>query len=736
MTKLKFLFAVVIVLFGCMNLGAVVAFFLDMNERKSTLALLQQPEMGFMEQEDGTWTWTCVQREMRHAVEPPSGSAFHLATVFGIPFVRLRAALPEAMFAGSVGRALGRKTGLSATGLVESAEDTIVAMKQLAESLSCFAPRASDKIPEFDAESDAASPKTPKTPPSPGASGRRDRARSKDKSKHSRITSTPSRPMTVGTVATAGVSSSSLSPPEAPGWPRHRSPSARSPEEEAASRASQLVGTALVFAFMSNCKTLPVAEMKKRVADASAYLADVRVPGIDHGFDELYGIFIVMLSAGNLSSRGDWLEKSRLWRLILLQRADGGYDLSESLAFALQAHEGVPPPRPKPDSKLRQLISAFLEEDDFDDVIDEAMSDDASDKGNKKEEEEEEEARRLNKLADHVNDCPLTFSGRAMQQRLPKALTAINTGREARVAAALAAEQEKQRQEEQRLAVEADSREQSRARDDNVSQAIARAVEQQHLALLHAPLMAMLEDASRGLERFAGSLTGSPVRSGFTSPERALSPARALSPLRALSPAGAVVRAVAPSAEISSRHRERPPLPVDRVWATILAQEVLKEFDCSWLLVDDTPTPWRTVVDGCAEYLRSQAKHDRRLRKLLKSGELEEAADKARTDWKRIQAANVLAVRDADVINKFTALTHMQRASARVVRSVMTDHGKLCRVAGASAASAYASLTRGRHFRRLPRHRRLHHALAASDDSLHSRFVHAAHLHLVLLCVP
>jgi hypothetical protein len=50
------------------------------------------------------------------------------------------------------------------------------------------------------------------------------------------------------------------------------------------------------------------------------------------------------------------------------------------------------------------------------------------------------------------------------------------------------------------------------------------------------------------------------------------------------------------------------------------------------------------------------------------------AADKARLDWKRIQAANVAAIRDADVINRFTALTHLQRASARVVRSVMTDH--------------------------------------------------------------
>jgi hypothetical protein len=113
---------------------------------------------------------------------------------------------------------------------------------------------------------------------------------------------------------------------------------------------------------------------------------------------------------------------------------------------------------------------------------------------------------------------------------------------------------------------------------------------------------------------------------------------------------------------------------VDRVWATVLALEVLKEFDSSWLLDDDAPEPWRTVVDGAAEYLRAQSKQDKQLYRLVKSGQLEEAADKARKDWNRIQAANVAAIRDADVINKFTLLTHLQRASARVVRSVMTDH--------------------------------------------------------------
>ena len=74
-----------------MNVGAGIAFVMDMREHKSTLALLQQPEMGFAEHEDGAWTWICVQRELRRPVEAPSGSALHLATVFGLPVKRGKA---------------------------------------------------------------------------------------------------------------------------------------------------------------------------------------------------------------------------------------------------------------------------------------------------------------------------------------------------------------------------------------------------------------------------------------------------------------------------------------------------------------------------------------------------------------------------------------------------------------------------------------------------------------------
>ena len=636
------------------NLGAIVAFILDMNEHKNTLALLQQPEMGFVEHDNGAWTWTCVQHAMHRPVQAPSGSAFKLASVFGLPFVRLRAALPEVMFAGSVGRALGRRAGLSVAGLVENAEHDIMAMTQLAQAMSCFAPRSA-QIPEFDVESNATAHKR-----------HRGRSKSSDKAKRSHAPVTSRTP--TGQVASPGASSASLVPPKAMRSQSSRQVSwrERPPVPEAAPLEELLVGTALVFAFLSNTKALPVAELAKRTAAASALLAGVRVPGIDRGFDELLGLFKVMLSPGNLSSRGDWLEKSRLWRLILLQRADGGFDINESLAFALQAHEGAVPPRPKHASKLRQLITAFLEDDDFDDVIDEAMSDDASDKASELAVDEEEQLRQ--KLGGApVHDCPLSFSSRAVRQRLPKALSSINKEREARNTA-IAAEKERLRLEQQRLAAEALLQEQACARNAHLAVAVAQSVEQQQYALLHAPLRAMFEGTSRSLERFAGELIGSPVRTASEV---------ASTPLHASPPGGR--RAVAapssaPTAAVSLR-RVRPLLPADRVWATVLALEVLKEFDSSWLLDDDAPEPWRTVVDGAAEYLRAQAKQDKQLYKLVKSGELTAAADKARNDWNRIQAANIAAVRDNDVINKFTLMTHMQRASARVMRSVMTDHG-------------------------------------------------------------
>ena len=84
---------------------------------------------------------------------------------------------------------------------------------------------------------------------------------------------------------------------------------------------------------------------------------------------------------------------------------------------------------------------------------------------------------------------------------------------------------------------------------------------------------------------------------------------------------------------------------------------------------------FRTLVDAGYAFLDEQAAADRRVRKLLASGMLQELADKSLRAWGRIQAANVEALRETDVITRYTALNHLQRGSARVVRSLMIDHG-------------------------------------------------------------
>jgi hypothetical protein len=114
-------------------------------------------------------------------------------------------------------------------------------------------------------------------------------------------------------------------------------------------------------------------------------------------------------------------------------------------------------------------------------------------------------------------------------------------------------------------------------------------------------------------------------------------------------------------------------VPVERIWSTVLALAQLEEMDSCWL-VKDVESPEVTIVDQGRRFLEAQSAADRRVKKLLKSGALQAAAARARRAWSAIQDANVKALRETDVVNRFTALTHIQRGSARVVRSMMTDH--------------------------------------------------------------
>ena len=379
------------------NVGALIASIMDLGEKRKTLAALQSPECGFQALPGGMWTWTCEQEPLTEAVQAPRGSAVALSAVLGLPFVRLRAALPEDFFAGTVGQALGRRVGLSARGLRDAHDENVTAMKQLAAGFSCCAPAAKPQkqIPAF-------------------ASTKHDD--DSDPEDNSPIYQSSQRPAGYVGPILLPKSRRAPSPDEMPAPPRLAKPAV----VDMRPTPSRLVGTALALAFMSNAKTLSVVELARRTAAASAFFAGVVVPGTMHGFDSLLASFKVLLAPGNLSSRGDWLEKARLWRLIFLQQPDGSWRMTDSLAFAFEAHAGRRPKHVPTRSKLLDLIGLFTGDAELDDIIDDALTD--SDKDSDDDSSGSEDGDGFKK----AYDCPLTFSAAAMRKRLPGELVAVN----------------------------------------------------------------------------------------------------------------------------------------------------------------------------------------------------------------------------------------------------------------------------------------------------------------------
>ncbi len=74
-TKLKLLFSVVITLFGCMLLGAVIGFRLDTLERARMAASLCDPAAGFRVTKGGAWLWRFGLDELPDDLASPCGPA-------------------------------------------------------------------------------------------------------------------------------------------------------------------------------------------------------------------------------------------------------------------------------------------------------------------------------------------------------------------------------------------------------------------------------------------------------------------------------------------------------------------------------------------------------------------------------------------------------------------------------------------------------------------------------------
>ena len=390
-TKLRLLFIVVCCLFGGMNVGAAFGYAMDQRERAAVAARLRHPACGFRVAHDGTWLWRFGLDPLQSEMDSPSGPAVQLATVLGVPFARLRVALPDEFFTTDLCAALGRRHGLSASGMQ--------AAKVLHRTL-LSAPKRAHKS----AHVAAAPPDAVQQSPS-----RRDALR-----------------------AEAGAACKTTGAALA-----EEAEAALHWDMDSTAALEEFVGTALVLAFLQCAQLLPMVELARRRAAAAAHFGDMTTPApASRSFAETTKTFLTLLTPGNIDTREKWWVKARLWRLILSQSADGFWSPTGTVAFALEARSAEEVASLKPTwlerlkDRLRDVVETAEEVDEIDDVLhlfdgDAAQEDGAQQAPPKQPSLMRASVRLQNTAAAEVTDDPLRCSARALLAAMPRRLAAL-----------------------------------------------------------------------------------------------------------------------------------------------------------------------------------------------------------------------------------------------------------------------------------------------------------------------
>jgi hypothetical protein len=277
--QLRTLLTVVVSLFAVMQLGAALAFTLDAAARRAALARLTQPDAGFRIAGDGCWLWRFTLAPLRADVDAPRGSAVTLSSILGIPFARLRAAMPDELLCEpGLGAALGRRRAFSRAAMAQPSSCMLLPRK------ATGGPRSTNKV-------------------APAAHGNGDG--NGDASTDDDDDGAPSSPKVAVT-----------------------------PEQEL---LEELVGTALVLAFLQVAALLPVVQLAALRASAARHFEGAATPsGLD--FSALHTALLTLVSPGVLTARHRWLPRARAWKLILSQNAEEGWwDASSTTAFACEA---------------------------------------------------------------------------------------------------------------------------------------------------------------------------------------------------------------------------------------------------------------------------------------------------------------------------------------------------------------------------------------------------------------
>lgn len=131
--KQRMFAGIVFGLFGLMLLAAGALFPVDLRVRQAALANLKKRDFGFRSF-GGAWTWSLSQSGLGDAVDRAGGTAVNVAGIIGIPFVRLRAAIPEELMPGSMALALGRQEQLLSVKGVEELNHLVIEKKRAMHS--------------------------------------------------------------------------------------------------------------------------------------------------------------------------------------------------------------------------------------------------------------------------------------------------------------------------------------------------------------------------------------------------------------------------------------------------------------------------------------------------------------------------------------------------------------------------------------------------------------------------
>jgi hypothetical protein len=725
-TKLQDLFAMVMVMWGVMNVGAFIGHGLDRGEKKKLLARLMRPECGFRLGPAGEWLWHLEHREMGKEVEAPEGTAVHLSAAFGMPFARLRTALPEELMPGKLAHAVGRKYGLSVRRLQEGQETQAATLQRIAQGLKSMA-----------------------------TCGRRTRGGGADEE---------------GSGHSVGGNSVHLAQ-GAPGPVEYEDPES-GPAKPVVSQGDA-VGTALVFAFILNSALLTPEELSNRFQASVRTLRNVPT-GNQWGFQELYDKFAVMMSAGNLNAKEDWIERARLWRLFLSQNKDGSWDPSSSVAFSLLAcsQEEAARTRGVPLRKFKWLADvAAMMEGDFDrradfagdeavvaDQLAEAAAHAPDRAGHanmmafrahaaesmrtklrewqrvaKEMREERLQGRGFTLQEDEAPDCILTACPASICVTMPRSLRLAARGFAAKpvgggegddpllaaVGGSATASQHGGSEESEptrrnllgRLFNRGGAPIQGGSPGDQIrripnAQLMAPTPEASpHGSFREGAggagqplsLMAQLQAMTAGLatERMLAQHLNSGAPDGraaappageeqdklFDSddevtpgPRRSIAPRSSITLRSGLALTAAPPAAVAAPEPVKAHFDALGVALAEKVWTTLLVLNVLQDQVEMLLFSDDTDPLERTVVDAARQWLDATAARFPLLQPLLEEEELPARAELVMSRWNLVIAHRVAELRRSEVVTQYMAVAHVQRIGGNLVHKVVTKH--------------------------------------------------------------